>query len=293
MKFLIYSHWLNLESINAAYLKKLTCCIQLLAITFACFSQTARKPVTSLYNNLTAYSVKNADALSFSANQAALANITQWTGGVYGEQRFLLADLGLYHAALAIPTPSGTFGLAASYFGSSFNNELQAGLAYGRKLSDKISVGAGFNYFTVSLASYGAAAAYNFEAGVLLNITEQLHAGVHAYNPTSATLGKAEDEYLPSIYTAGLGYEPSDKLFIAASLQKIENAVPDFNAGVHYRFDQKLGARVGFSSGASTYYMGLGYQLSSFRLDVTATVHPRLGVTPGIQILFQRQEAKN
>ena len=273
-------------------MKKTTCCIFLLTVAFVGFSQTARKPVSALYNSLSPFSIKNTDALSFSGNQAALADVKQFSGGMYGEKRFLLNELGLYHVALAAPTNSGTFGLTVNYFGSSFNNELQAGLAYGRKLSDKVSVGGGFNYFNVSVPGYGSAKAYNFEAGVLLNISDQLRAGLHAYNPTSASLGKDGEEFLPAIFTMGLGYEPSDKLFIAASIQKVEDVDPDFNAGINYRFDKKIVARAGISSGSSTYYIGLGYHLAFFRLDAIATVHPRLGVTPGLQILFEGKNAK-
>lgn len=272
-------------------MKKLVCFLFLTGLTVISFTQTVRKPVTALYNNLNTYS-KKGDALSFSANAAALANINTLSGGVYGERRFLLADLALYNAALAVPTNSGTFGITGSYFGSDFNNELGAGLAYGRKLSDKISVGAGFNYFAVALQSYGNSSAYNFEVGALVTISDQLQAGLHVYNPTSSSLGKGEDEFLPSIYTVGFGYEPSDKLFIATSVQKVENENPDFNAGVQYKFDKKLGARVGFASGSSSYYIGLGFQLATFRLDAIATIHPQLGVTPGLQLLFQSKEAK-
>jgi hypothetical protein len=264
-------------------LKKLICSLFFHAFVITIYAQTARKPVTAVYNNLNAYSQKNADVFSFGTNQAALAGITSFGGGVYGERRFMLNELALYNGAVTIPTRSGTFGFSGSYFGSSLNNELQAGIAYGRKLSDKISIGAGFNYFTVAVQGYGTAAAYNFEGGILF----------HAYNPTSSPLGKGENEFLPSIYTVGLGYEPSDKFFIAASVQKVEEEELDFNAGVAYKFDKKLLARAGFASASSSYYLGLGFQLTAFRLDAIATVHPQLGVTPGLQLLFQRKEKRS
>jgi hypothetical protein len=273
-------------------LKKLTCFLSLFILVSTGCAQTYRKPVTAIYNNLNAYSQNNLDALSFNTNKAALAGMEVLSGGIYSERRFSLNELALYQAAIAIPTKSGSFGITSNYFGSSLNTELSLGLAYGRKLSEKIAIGAGFNYFMVAVQGYGNAAAYNFEAGLLFHVTEQFHAGLHAYNPTTASLGKGTEEFLPSIYTLGIGYEPSEKFFVAASLQKEEGEGVDFNAGIIYKFDKKLLARTGFAAANSTYYLGLGFQLASMRLDATASIHPHLGISPGLQLLFQRKKEK-
>ena len=44
------------------------------------------------------------------------------------EKRFLLNELGLYDAAVALPTSSGNFGLDARYYGFADYNESEVGL---------------------------------------------------------------------------------------------------------------------------------------------------------------------
>lgn len=259
---------------------------------YLCPAQTVRIPVSAVYNRITAYSNKQADALSTKTNQASLTNISTISGGVYGERRFMLEELSLYEAAVAVPTSSGTFGLRGGYFGSSDYNESNIGLAYGRKLGGKVSVGAQFNYYSFSVAGYGHASSINFEVGTLVDVSDQLHVGFHVYNPLGSELNKGEAEKLPAIYTAGLGYDASDKVFIGAEIQKVEGKDIGVNAGLHYGIGSNLFARAGFASANETYYLGLGVLLKNFRLDATASVHPQLGITPGLMLLFKRNDVQ-
>jgi hypothetical protein len=40
------------------------------------------------------------------------------------------------------------------------------------------------------------------------------------------------------------------------------------------------------SSATSSVWFGLGLSFKSFRLDVTTSYHPQLGLTPGLLLLF-------
>ncbi len=248
-----------------------------------------RTSTSAVYNQLSAYSTQK-DAFSFNGNQASLAHINSMVAGIYSERRFFLQELSLYQFAAALPTGSGNFGVSASYFGSIQSNQAVIGLAYGRKLGEKVTVGAQFNYVTMQVASFDKSSAINFEGGLLLQITEQIQAGFHAYNPTSVTFSKNGEEKLPAIYKTGLGYQVSEIFFVAAEIEKIEDLPVGVNGGLQYSFNNLLFARSGFSSGSSVYYLGLGVQLAHFRLDATASVHPHLGITPGLMLVFKRQE---
>ena len=248
-------------------------------------AQTVRMPVTAIYTQLNTYSVHHADAFSFGLNQAALAQIKNFSAGVYGEKRFLLQDLGLYKAAVALPTSSGNFGFNANYFGSSLYNESQIGLAYARKLG-KADVGVQFNYYQFKTSGYGNAAAINFEAGAIFHINEKLRTGVHLYNPMGAKIGKNENEKLPTIFSAGFGYDASDKFFIGTEIEKVEDQSINVNAGMQYAFAEKLFARAGISSATSSFYFGVGFMLNGFRIDATASLHQYLGITPGLMLVY-------
>jgi hypothetical protein len=233
------------------------------------------------------------DVFSFTNNQASLAQMKNAAAGVYGERRFMLTELALYQLAVAMPTKSGNFGIKAGYYGFSDYNESQMGLAYARKLGEKVDVGVQFNYNGVRISSYGNSSAVNFEIGTVLHLTEKIHAGIHAYNPVGGKFGKNAEEKLASVYTVGLGYDASEKFFVSAEIEKEENQPVNVNAGMQYKFLPQLIARAGISTGSSNLYAGVGLYLKNFRLDVVAGYHPQLGVTPGLLLIYDFKKKIN
>jgi len=261
------------------------------AVVFFCmpvcgFCQTVRDPMSASYIGLGAYSNSHPDVFSFHTNQAALAKIKIVSAGIYGEKRFLLNELGLYDAAATLPTSSGNFGLDARYYGFSDYNESQVGLAYGRSLGSKADVGVQFNYYNVRIAGYGNAPALNFEIGTIFHLTDKLNIGFHAYNPVGGGLGKNDEEKLASVYSMGIGYDASEKFFMSIEIEKEENRPVNVNAGLQYKFLSQLLTRIGISTATSLLYFGIGYGFKSMRLDVTASYHPQLGLTPGLLLVF-------
>ena len=255
--------------------------------------QTVRRPVAVIYTGLGAYSINHADVFSYTNNQASLAQMKNASAGVYGERRFLLDELSLYQLAVAVPTKSGNFGLKAGYFGFSDYNESQIGLAYARKLGTKVDLGVQFNYNGIQIGSYGNSSAINFEIGAVLHLTEKLHTGVHAYNPVGGTFGKNEEEKLASVYSVGFGYEASENFFVSAEIEKEEDQQVNVNAGMQYKFLAQFMARVGIATNTSNVYAGVALFLKFFRLDVVASYHPQLGVTPGIMLVYNAAKKNN
>ena len=254
-------------------------------LPFVAIAQTVRNPISAAYLGLGAYSNTNIDVFSFHANQASLAKMNNTSAGIYGEKRFLLNELGLYDAAVAVPTSSGNFGLDARYYGFSDYSESQLGLAYARSLGTRIDVGVQFNYYDVHIGGYGNASTINFELSTILHLTDNLNAGLHVCNPIAGKLGKNEEEKLASIYSAGIGYEASENFFISIEIEKEEDKPVNINAGLQYKFLQQLLARLGVSAATSTMYLGIGFGWKTMRLDVTAGYHPQLGITPGLLLI--------
>ena len=254
-------------------------------------SQVLLPDRSAAFTKINTYSALNKDAFSALANQASLAGMKTLSAAFYGERKFMLKDLSSYNLAFSLPTTSGSFGISASYFGSAAFNESSIGLAYGRSLG-KIDVGAQFNYCQFKIDGYGEASTVSMEAGVLLHLTDQLHAGVHIFNPTGATIGKVEEERLPMVYTFGLGYDLSDKVYIGTEVEKVEDQPLGVNTGLQYAFEKKLFARAGIATATSSFYLGAGFEWGGFRIDVTASVHPTLGTTPAMLIAYNSPSKK-
>lgn len=260
--------------------------IPVICSTATAYCQTLRRPVAASYIGFGAYSSNHVDVLSFISNQASLAQLNNAAAAVYGERRFLLTELNNYTAAIGLPTHSGNFGLTAAYSGFSDYNETQAGLAYARKLGSKADIGVQFNYHGIRITGYGNASAISFEAGGVFHITDKLHTGFHINNPVDGKFGKSQEEKLPFIYSAGFGYDASEKFFFSTEIIKEEDQPVNVNAGMQYKFIPQLLARAGMSSATSSAWFGIGLSVRSFRVDITSSYHPQLGITPGLLLLF-------
>lgn len=262
------------------------------AISFFAHTQTVRVPVSSAFTKLNAYSTTYVNAFSFGPNQAALASLQNFSAAIFSERRFLLKELSFYSLALGLPTSHGNFGFKADYFGDATNNESGLGISYGRKLGERIDLGVQFNYYNHKIAGYGSASAINAEGGLILHLTEGLNFGIHIYNPTGVKIGKIAEERLPAAYSAGFGYELSKKFYIGFEVEKIEDQPVNINVGLQYYFQEKMIASAGITSASSSYFLGFGVWLKSFQLNAVATVHPQLGITPGLLLLFKKEKSE-
>jgi hypothetical protein len=255
------------------------CTIQLAA-------QTVRQPLSSLYPAIGAYSKNIADPFSMIINPAAIANIKTAGAGVYGERRFLLDALNQYTTVGGFKTSSGNFGLQADYFGYTNYNETQLGLAYGRSLGTKVDVGVKFNYYNLRIPAYSSASTFHFEAGVLMHLSEKLHAGFSVFNPIGGELNKETKEKIASVYRGGFGYEASEKFFITAEIIKEENKNVGVNAAFQYALIQQLLVRGGMNTLNEQPFIGVGLKMGQLRLDVATNYHPQLGISPAVMLLY-------
>jgi hypothetical protein len=276
----------NLLNNNSLY--KLIAFIGFIFISTINKAQQFKNNVAGPYVGLGAYSKKFVDVFAMANNQASLGNIKQSGVGVFGERRFGLAELNNYALHIALPITSGTFGVQANRFGFTGFSETQLGLGYGRNLGEKVSVGGKINYYSQQIASYGNTSTVNIDAGLLLHLTSKLNAGISTFNPTGGKFGVDKTEKLASIYKFGLGYDVSDKVYVAAELVKEENSPVNLVSAVHYQFEKKFFAKVGLSTAASNIFVAAGLSLNNqFRLDVFASHHRQLGFSPGILLQYR------
>ena len=252
--------------------------------------QSLRYSVGMPYLTLSAYSTKQTDPFSFTGNQAALAKMSTGGVGIYGERRFLLADNTIYSVAAAVPTKLGNFGVQVNYAGFQNFNEQKAGLAYGRSLGEKVDIGVQFNYYGYIIPAYQNSSAINFEAGAIFHVSEKLNAGVHVYNPVGGTIDKANDEKLAAAYKFGLGYDASENFYVSTEIVKEEDQPVNVTGGFQYRFKKQFFARAGFRSDNNTGYAGFGFLYEKLRIDVAASFHPQLGVSPAVLLIYNFKE---
>jgi len=223
------------------------------------------------------------DINSLFTNQAGLATLENTSFLVSAERRFALADLNNLSAGFALPTNSGTFGISVNYFGFEQYNETKVGLAYGRKLMDKLSIGVQFDVLNTRIPEYGSQNLFTFEVGLQSELSKQLTLGFHLFNPVKLEI--AEEEYLPTIIQAGVTYTPSKKVLVNLELEKDIDFPFTVKLGIEYEMVESFYLRIGASTDPTLLSFGLGYQLKDqLRLDFASSYHQELGFTPAISL---------
>ena len=249
-------------------------------------AQSLRHSLAQPYISLSAYSLKQNDPLSFTGNQAALAQVKSAGIGVFGERRFMLSETSVYTLGASLPTRLGNFGIQLNYAGFKNFNENKIGLAYARRLGKLVDIGVQFNYYGYRIPSYGNASTINFEIGAMLHLTDRLNAGIHVYNPVGGKLGKNSDEKLAASYKFGLGYDASDRFFISSEIIKEEDKAVNVIVGMQYHFAKQFFVKAGFISESTTAYAGAGVAWKNLRVDISSGYHPQLGFSPGLLLII-------
>lgn len=265
---------------------KYPCFLFFTLLYLRCNSQLLRSSIPVSYTTIGTYSQHFTDVFSFTKNQATLSNVKNITAGVYSERRFMLQELKAFSAAISFPSLQGGIGVAADYSGFTDYSQSHIGLAYGRSLGSKIDMGVQFNYNRIGISGYGNAAAVNFEIGTIFHLTEKMLAGCHVYNPVGGKFGKDAGEKLSSVYSFGVGYEASDKLYLGSEIIKEENQPADFNIVLHYAFEKQFFVRGGVTTSVGNYFAGAGILWKNIRLDIAADWHPQAGLTPSLLLIF-------
>ncbi len=232
------------------------------------------------------YSTHFNNAFSFSGNLAQLSGYHQITGALFSERRYLLEQVQNSTAVIAIPSGVGGFGLEINSYGFAGYRESRFGIAYGRKLSESVSIGAGFHYDMIQVSGYGNAAAPGIAIGLLLHPTEKVVIGFGVTDPVGGSFGKSSTTRLGSRFQLGVGYEASEQVMISAEIIKQEDHPVCLNALFEYRFAKQFISVLGVLTDTGSPYFGLGWQWKQFRLDLSASYHVQLGFSPGLLLVF-------
>jgi len=251
--------------------------------------QTFRNAVSARWLGLPAYSQFQNDVFSFSANSAAIAGLTDFTAGVFGENRFL-SEINLFKASMAFPSVHGNFGVQVDYFGFEQYNESQIGFSYARDLGTKVAVGATFNYYNARVSAISSNSTVTFNAGIIWQPAEKITAGLSASNPIGGYLSKSGNEKLPFSYQLGMGYEPSRQILLSAIMEYAENLPLNVTAAFVFKYENKFFARGGMQSLNTSPFASAGIAFDKFRIDLSVSHHPYLGLSPGVTIIYQNKK---
>ncbi|MEM8523024.1 MAG: hypothetical protein AAGG68_00200 [Bacteroidota bacterium] len=232
------------------------------------------------------------DINSAFVNQAGLANLEGFAGNVFAERRFLNSPINSISGAAAAPVSFGTFAITINSFGIENYQEQKIGLAYARQLLKGLSIGVQFDYLSTNIPLYGNVGVFTFEAGLQAQLLQDLQFGFHLYSPAQIDL--VEEVPLPTIYKAGLAYTPSDKVFLIVEVEKDIDYPVRFKAGAEYQFSETFFLRTGIATQPTLASLGIGVLFNErLAVDISASYHQILGVSPSVGVSYQLPQKNN
>lgn len=225
-------------------------------------------------------SVTFQDVFALTKNQAGIAFLDETSVGLLGEQRFLNNDIRHIGFVAATPTSLGAFGILVQSFGFDAFNEQKIGVAYGRKLADKMAIGIQFDYLNTRIPEYGNQGVLTFEGGLQAEIMDNFWLGASIFNPIRTQEQDSIGVVNATKFNFGLSYLFSEKVFLAAEVEKDFQEATAVKVGLDYRIIDPISLRLGVGTAPTLNSFGVGIHLQQVRLDFAASYHQILGFTP-------------
>ncbi len=232
-------------------------------------------------------SVSLNDVWSAQQNQAGLGFLHNSAAGVYYENRFLLKELSIRGAVVAVPVKGGTFGLCITNFGYSSYSENKYSLSFAKSFGNKLSAGIAMDYLTTKIAEgYGTKGVFAAEFGLQAKPIKRLNIGFHIYNPTRTKLADYTNERIPTIIKLGADYNFSDAVILAVETDKDISQKAIFKAGIEYKVVKEFYLRIGIATNPTLSSFGFGLNLKNIKIDISTNYHQVLGFSPQIGLTY-------
>lgn len=218
------------------------------------------------------------------SNQAGLASIESFGANISYTQLYQIPDLHHVQVGLSYGSKFGGFGFQVQNSSNAGYDHQKFGLAYGRKILEKLDVGAQFDLFNVQIDGYGATQFVSVEFGAMSDINKQLSVGLHVFSPGQAKI--IDSEIVSTKMRFGIAYSPSKYVSLLSEIEKNISQNPILKFGIQYMPNEVFVLRVGTNTGPSTINFGFGLNQKQFLIDLGFELHQQLGLSSSIGISY-------
>lgn len=171
----------------------------------------------------------------------------------------------------------GTWGMGLFRFGDAVYSEHLVSAGYGHEVQNT-SLGARVNYMQYRAESTGTLTAVSVDVGGITQISKQVVVGAFITNLTQSRLTGTDGERLPVKLTAGIRFQPTDRVFVTAEIEKDIAYQSTWKSGLEYNFYKKLYFRTGFHLQPSAAFFGLGLHQKILHIDYAVRFSSWMGM---------------
>ncbi|MCL2131313.1 MAG: hypothetical protein FWH36_02475 [Lentimicrobiaceae bacterium] len=237
-------------------------------------------------------SVAVADFWAIQNNQAAMPFYKKTAAGIYYDNRFLLKETSTIAAGFVFPATKGNdyFGLSLNHYGGGNFGNLQAGFAYAKSFANVFAFGLQFDYLYNYFgdAMYGHRSGFTFEIGMYGQVMPEFSVGFHLYNPARLKMIAYNEvkEYIPTLLRLGAAYNFRKRCIVGLDIEKNLETKMQYFAGIEYIFTDYFMLRGGVRLPDFSFSLGMGTTLKKMKIDLAASYHSYLGMSPQLTILY-------
>jgi len=229
------------------------------------------------------------EPFSLEGNPASISLLSKTAVAVGCKNRFLINSLNQYALAAVIPNNLGVVAFQIRAFNYDEFAETKPAVGFSKKLG-QISLAMQIHYHTVRIANYGSASSLIPEIGAIWKMKENLFAGVRIYRPVSIKKNASQETFAYH-YSTGIGYEISEQVLLAASLQMQEEQLSQFNAAIQYQFSQQFFASLGLNCRVGEWHADAGWKWKSMKIQSIVSYHLQLGMSAGLTLEYEFKTA--
>lgn len=218
-----------------------------------------------------------ADEWAMFNNIGGLGKISQPSVNFSSEIRPALVGANRFAASVVLPVKVIALGVGAFRFGDDIYSESIVSMGLGNSIGNT-TLGMKANYIQYRAEGFGATTAISFDFGGISQLTPQISVGAYITNLTQAKLSEADHQRLPTKLVAGLGFRPSDKVFLITEIEKDLDYQPTWHSGLEYAVYKKIFFRTGFTMNPNVAYFGLGGQKKNMKVDYALALNQLTGL---------------
>lgn len=218
---------------------------------------------------------------SLTANPAGLTGLDRITANVAHQHHFLAKEITSQTALLAIPTAIGTLGLMANRYGlQGAYTESYIGFAYAKQFGPAFSVATRFGSHQLRVPNYGGRHALSADVGLQYQFSPGFIGGIHYANIGNVAYDDIYSD-IPSAIRIGVSYRLGLVTVTSDAVYRMSHSI-DGHLGFEYALAEPLLLRGGLSLNPFQQHAGFGVIWGHVSVDMAATFHPRLGMSPQI-----------
>ena len=227
------------------------------------------------------------DIWSIEANIAGITNLSSPTIALNYINYHFNNEISTQALVFILPLNKNYLGLSIQRYGITEYNEIKAGFAFAKKFGTNLSIAIKGNYHQIKINNYGTTTGFSADVGVMYNLNKQLTFGLYINNPAHQkyTTNTVKNN-IPSTISMGASYHASNKILIAASINKQFDNKFDVGFGIDYKLLEIISLRGGLTMKPFKQYVGIGLNHKKFNVDLAIENDPNLGYSPQIALAY-------